>query len=109
MQINVITNDRNTLRQRIFQAVENEVLETWEIVKSKDQEWLLTPKATQYNNIVLLRFEISSANEDLVVFPTHWNGRETPSLALYAIVIGMITATLLTHFSPDFSQLQTKI
>jgi len=107
MKIEIITPNAALLRNTIFKAVKNGRLETWEITETEDDGYYLTPVGAQFNNIVLLRLELMPFSKNLVIFPTNFREKEEPTNALIAIVLGMITATLLTHFGTDFSKLET--
>ncbi|MBF4466404.1 hypothetical protein [Flavobacterium sp. LC2016-12] len=108
MQIEIITPNATQLREQIFKAVKNGSLETWKIAQSEDDKYLLTPVGAQFYNNILLRFEVLPFSKNLTIHPTHWRTQEQSSDALIAIVLGMITAALLTHFSTDFTRLETK-
>lgn len=107
MQIEIITPNATQLRKQIFKAVKNGTLENWKIAQSEDDKYLLTPVGVQFYNNVLLRFEVTPFSKNLTIFPTYWRKQEQPSDALIAIVLGMIIAALLTHFSTDFTRLET--
>lgn len=104
MRIEIITPSSTKLEENIFKAV-GKTLESWEIVKGTNGLNYLTPLATQYKNVVILQFIVK--DDKLTVFPNFWNGKTKPADAVNAIVIGMFTAALLTHFSSDFTKLET--
>lgn len=106
MKIDIITSNPTKLRDKIFKAVTEHVLETW-IIRTSGSRSFLTPVAAQYYDVALLEFLIDPITNNLVVTPNHWNNQSQPSDAVYAIVIGMFTATLLTHFSSNFTKLET--
>ena len=107
MKIEIITSNAAPLKEKIFKAASDKKLETWEVKTSTMKEKFLTPVTSQYNGIVLIKFTIDAKTLNLIASPTHWDSKETPSDAQYAIVIGMFTATLLTHFTSDFAKLET--
>jgi hypothetical protein len=107
MKIEIITPNATQLRNNIFTAVRNNILQTYEIRVSGQQEQMLTPVGNQFLDIVLLKFNIDPNTNNLVITPSYWNGRTRPNDALYAIVMGMITAALITHFKAEFTSLRT--
>ncbi len=107
MEIKVITTTASDLKSKIFKAVKDEKLETWIITSGKAATEYLTPKATQYNDLVYLKFTIDDATKNLVIVPKSWNNREQATEPQKAIVLGMITASLLTHFRTEFTKLET--
>lgn len=107
MEIAVITPNATQLKNNIFRAVRDNTLRTYEIRTSKQQEEILTPVGNQFLDVVLLVFSIDPSTNNLVITPSYWEGRTIPTDALYAIVIGMITAALITHFETEFISLKT--
>lgn len=103
MRIYIHTLEPKQLEVLIFKAVEK-TLETWEIKKSEKGDFYLTPVSSQYNNIVLL--QLYASKEKLTVYHTYWTNVKKPTDAVNAIVLGMFTATLLTHFGNDFTKLE---
>jgi hypothetical protein len=107
MKIDIITSNATQLDNKIFSAA-GKTLETWEVreIQSTGKRFL-TPVAQQYNNVVILQLMVNSKTNNLEVTPHYWTGSPEPTIAVNAIVLGMFTAALLTHFSGDFTKLET--
>lgn len=106
MKIDIITSSPTQLQDKIFKAVTEHILETW-IIRTSGSRSFLTPVATQYYDVVLLEFIVDPITNNLMVTPNYWETQSEPSDSVYAIVIGMFTAALLTHFSSNFTKLET--
>ncbi|MDA6068658.1 hypothetical protein NJT12_03405 [Flavobacterium sp. AC] len=107
MKIDIVTTNAKVLNDKIFKAVGKE-LETWEARNvAHTGKRFITPIAQQYADVVILHFEVNDNNDRLRVTPHYWEGKDEPTDALFAIVMGMFTAAILTHFSDDFSKLET--
>lgn len=112
MKIEIITSYPTLLKNKIFKAAndKNATLETWEIEKGDDGIQYLTHVTGQYNNEVILKLTVDSDSEPkkIIVTPHKWKGKPSAGEGKIAIVLGMFTATLLTHFKTDFDHLETK-
>lgn len=105
MRIDIITDDPAGLDVKIFEAAADGTLETWEVREVKHTgKRFLTPVAQQYNDVVILQLTVNK--NKLEVTPHYWTGKTEPSKAVFAIVLGMFTAALLTHFSDEFTKLE---
>jgi len=108
MKIEIITPYATQLKDKIFKAALDDTLETW-VVRQGFNDKFLTPVATQYYDDVILELIVNPITDNLEVIPSYWNNKTMPTDAVNAIVIGMFTAALLTHFSSDFIKLETTI
>jgi len=106
MRIDINTTTPIALRNAIYDAVENNTLESYEKRLTGDDEDRLTPVGVQFKDIVTLRIERVPNQNILRVTFRHWNSIPQPTYALRAIVLGMFTSALVTHFNTQFTNLE---
>lgn len=110
MRIDIITTKPAELDDKIFKAAADGTLETWEVREvTHTGKRFLTPVAAQYKDVVILELTIPQNPTNLFILRvshSYWSTKVKPDRAVNAIVLGMFTATLLTHFSDDFTKLE---
>src|SRR4051812_20140145 len=85
------------LKKKIFEAVKDETLKTWEV--RTGQVKYLTHKPTQWYDKVLLKFLVT---ETILEIDTYWWKGNVPDEDVKGYYIGRFTEVLLVHFRDDF-------
>jgi len=106
MRIDVITTTPNNLETAIFNAVSNGTLTTYELKTLNTGERRLTPIGNQFKDIITVKFERVTNENILRVTFNFMNDKPRPTEALYAIVLGMVTAMLVTHFKTYYAKIE---
>jgi hypothetical protein len=99
VKITIPTTTGATLKKKIFDAVEDQTLKTWEVRIATNDIKVLTHKPDQWYDRTLLRFTVKK--DALVIDTTKWKGKEADEAA-NGYFIGRFTEILLVHFSDDF-------
>jgi hypothetical protein len=97
MKITIPTSTGAALEKKIFKAVEDETLKTWE-VRSGEVKYL-THKPEQWYDKVLLRFTVT---KEALEVDTYWWKGNVPNEDVKGYYIGRFTEALLVHFRGDF-------
>jgi hypothetical protein len=100
VKITIPTTTGATLKKKIFDAVEDETLKTWEVRTDTKKIQFLTHKPEQWYDRTLLRFTVKK--DALIIDSTKWKSKEADEAA-NGYFIGRFTEILLVHFSDDFN------
>ena len=106
MKIEIHTDNPVALKKAILVNIKDETLRTWKVVTDTNDDKLITHKAGQYKDDVLLRLTPTKDGDILKVTTTYWESHDKPDEAEIAIYLGMFTSALLTHFSDDYRKLE---
>jgi hypothetical protein len=107
MLTDIITKEPKALKNAIIKKIKEEKIRTWEIRYSADDATLITHSSDQYRDVVLIEFTEYESADILEAEPKHWSHESKPSEAVKAIVLGNLTAMLITHFPKEFTALRT--
>lgn len=99
MKITIPTAAGAALKKKIFDAVEDETLKTWEVRTDNSNVEFLTHKPEQWYDRSLLKFTVNK--DALIINATFWRSKGADQAA-NGYYIGRFTEILLVHFSDDF-------
>lgn len=105
MEIVIKTENPQFLQSKIFDKVEEGILDTW---KKVDYEAVpfLTKKGNEGQEAVLLELTPEYYNEILRVTTTFDESGNEPSETIIAKYLGRFAAAMMTHFYEDISNLE---
>lgn len=105
MEIVIKTEDPQFLQSKIFDKVEEGVLDTWKKVDYEAAPFL-TKKANEGQDAVLLELTPEYYNEILRVTTSFDESAGEPSEIIIAKYLGRFAAAIMTHFFEDISNLE---
>ena len=106
MRIEIHTNAATALWNKIKNAINDEEIKTWSIVKDSSSNEYLTHNPPQWFKKALLEHSILTTPNRLKLNVTWFKG-DVPNEYTKGLYIGRITEELLEHFKSDFSKLET--
>ena len=106
MRIDIITQSPASLEKAIYANIKDKNITAWEIRDAANGDKLLTHVAAQYKDKVLLKLESLAKNNMLRVTITRWAKETEPPKADKATILGNFVATVLTHFSDDYTKIE---
>jgi hypothetical protein len=99
MKITIPTTKGIALKDKIFKAVKDETLKTWEIRTDADKVDYLTHKPDQWYDKALLKFTVTKDQLEIAVY---WWKSKVPDESIKGYYIGRFAEVLLVHFGGDF-------
>lgn len=103
MRIILNTKSAQKLIDKIFKAIADETIKTWEVKTDKSGSKFLTHNPEQWIDKALFGFKTET--DKLVIFLTWWKDKE-PTEDVKGYYVGRITEILLVHFSDMYDKFE---